>query len=205
MSNPDQPRIIRFGSFEVDKRTGELRKKGSPVKLQQQPLQILLVLIERRGDIVTREELRRQLWPQDTFVDFDHSVNAAVKRLREALGESADNPVFIETLARRGYRFTVPIEEAKNGAGISAAVSEKDGQGRPRRWGLLGMAVVAATAALVWVARTTVTRSSSPSSKATIAERKLTANSAENPIDGAAISPDGTYLVYSDSTGLYLK
>lgn len=202
MADPDQPGIIRFGSFEVDKRTGELRKNGSRIKLQHQPLQILLVLIERRGDIVTREELRRQLWPQDTFVDFDHSLNAAVKRLREALGESADNPVFIETLARRGYRFTVPIEEAKNGAGISAAVPEKDGQGRPRRWALLGMAVVAATAALVWVARTTVT---SPSSKPTVAERKLTANSAENPIDGAAISPDGTYLAYSDSTGLYLK
>src|SRR5258707_5458653 len=110
MSDPDQPRIIRFGSFEVDKRTGELRKKGSLVKLQQQPLQILLALLQRRGDIVTREELRRQLWPEDTFVDFDHGLNAAVKRLRDALGESADSPVFIETLARRGYRFTVPIE-----------------------------------------------------------------------------------------------
>ncbi len=109
MSDPDQPRIIRFGSFEVDKRTGELRKKGSLVKLQQQPLQILLALLQRRGDIVTREELRQQLWPEDTFVDFDHGLNAAVKRLREALGESADSPVFIETLARRGYRFTVPF------------------------------------------------------------------------------------------------
>src|ERR1700687_2351491 len=118
MADPEQPRIIRFGWFEVDKRTGELRKNGSRIKLQQQPLQILLALIERRGDIVTREELRQQLWPQDTFVDFDHSLNAAVKRLREALGESADNPVFIETFARRGYRFSVPIEDAKNGAGV---------------------------------------------------------------------------------------
>ncbi len=205
MADPDQPRIIRFGSFEVDKRTGELRKYGSRVKLQQQPLQILLVLLQRSGDIVTREELRQQLWPKDTFVDFDHSLNAAVKRLREAIGESADNPVFIETLARRGYRFTVPIEEAKNGAGIGAAVAEKRAQDRPRRWALVGMSVVVAAAALVWVARTSVTRSSAPSSKPAIAERKLTANSAENPIDGAAISPDGTYLAYSDSTGLYLR
>jgi Tol biopolymer transport system component len=145
------------------------------------------------------------LWPQDTFVDFDHSLNAAVKRLREALGESADNPVFIETLARRGYRFSVPIENAKNGAGIGTSTSEKDGKFRPRRGAVLGMSIAAAAAALVWVARTTVTRSSSPFSKPTMAERKLTANSAENPIDGAAISPDGTYLAYSDSTGLYLK
>ena len=110
MADAEQPRTIRFGAFEVDQHTGELRKKGTRIKLQQQPFQILLALLERKGDIVTREELRRQLWPEDTFVDFDHSLNAAVKRLREALGESADNPVFIETLARRGYRFTVPIE-----------------------------------------------------------------------------------------------
>jgi DNA-binding winged helix-turn-helix (wHTH) protein/Tol biopolymer transport system component len=205
MADPDQPRIIRFGSFEVDKRTGELRKNGSRIKLQEQPLQILLVLLQRSGDIVTREELRQRLWPQDTFVDFDHSLNAAVKRLREALGESADNPVFIETWARRGYRFSIPIEDAKNGVGISAAVPEKGAQARPPRWALLGMSVVVASATLVWVARTTVTRSSSPSSEKTIVERKLTANSAENPIDGGAISPDGTYLAYSDSTGLYLK
>src|ERR1700719_295123 len=145
MSDPDQPRIIRFGSFEVDKLTGELRKKGSLVKLQEQPLQILLVLLQRSGDIVTREELRQQLWPQDTFVDFDHSLNAAVKRLREALGESADNPVFIETLARRGYRFSVPIEDTKNAAEISAA-SKRHGKVQARRWGVLGISVVAAAA-----------------------------------------------------------
>ena len=117
MTDFDQPRIVRFGTFEVDKLTGELRKKGSRVKLQQQPLQILLMLLQRRGDIVTREELREQLWPKDTFVDFDHGLNAAVKRLREALGESADSPVFIETLARRGYRFTVPIGGGDSVAG----------------------------------------------------------------------------------------
>ena len=205
MADPEQPRIIRFGSFEVDKRTGELRKNGSRVKLQQQPLQILLVLLRRRGDIVTREELRQQLWPKDTFVDFDHGLNAAVKRLREALGESADSPVFIETLARRGYRFTVPIEGAENVAVASTIAPDRDGKGRARRWALLGgVSVVALGAALVWAVRVLVTRSS-PSSKPTITERKLTANSAENPIDGAAISPDGIYLAYSDATGLYLK
>ena len=204
MADPDQPRIIRFGSFEVDKRTGELRKKGSLVKLQQQPLQILLALLQRRGDIVTREELRQQLWPEDTFVDFDHGLNAAVKRLREALGESADSPVFIETLARRGYRFTVPIDGPESVAGTSIIAPERDGKGRARRWTLLGVSVVALSAALVWAGRVSLKRPS-PSSKPTIAERKLTANSTENPIDGAAISPDGSYLAYSDATGLYLK
>ena len=214
MADPEQPRIIRFGSFEVDKRTGELRKNGSRVKLQQQPLQILLVLLQRKGDIVTREELRQQLWPTDTFVDFDHSLNAAVKRLRDALGESADSPVFIETLARRGYRFTVPINGAEingvgskgveNVAGTSTIAPEKGVKGRSRRWAFLGVSVVVLGVALVWVARMMVTRSS-PSSKATITERKLTASSAENPVDGAAISPDGTYLAYSDATGFYLR
>jgi len=204
MADPDQPRIIRFGSFEVDKRTGELRKNGSRVKLQQQPLQILLVLLQSRGDIVTREELRHQLWPNDTFVDFDHSLNAAVKRLREALGESADSPVFIETLARRGYRFAVPIDGAENRAGTSIIAPENGGKGRVHRSALLAVAVVALAAALVWFVRISVTRSS-PSSKPTITERKLTANSAENPVEGAAISPDGIYLAYTDTTGLYLK
>ena len=204
MADFDQPRIVRFGSFEVDKLTGELRKKGSLVKLQQQPLQILLVLLARRGDIVTREELRQQLWPKDTFVDFDHGLNAAVKRLREALGESADSPVFIETLARRGYRFAVPIGGPESMPGTSIIAAERGGKGRTRRWALLGISVIALSAVLVWAVRISKTRPT-PSSKPTITERKLTANSAENPVDGAAISPDGVYLAYSDATGLYLK
>lgn len=98
-------RIVRFGTFEVDLGTGELRRQGKRLRLQEQPFQILVALLERPGELVTREQLQRKLWPEDTFVDFDHSLNAAIKRLREALGESADAPVFIETLARRGYRF----------------------------------------------------------------------------------------------------
>ena len=86
-------RIVRFGPFELDLRSGELRKNGSRVALQDQPLQILSVLLERPGEMVTREELRQQLWPADTFVDFEHGLNAAVKRLRDALGDSADTPL----------------------------------------------------------------------------------------------------------------
>jgi TolB-like protein/DNA-binding winged helix-turn-helix (wHTH) protein len=110
IADPNQSRIICFGLFEVDPRAGELRKNGVKIKLQEQPFQILLTLLSRPGDIVTREELCKQLWAEDTFVDFDHSLNAAIKRLRDALGESAEAPVFIETLARRGYRFMAPVD-----------------------------------------------------------------------------------------------
>ena len=97
--------VIRFGGFELDLRAGELRKQGVKIKLQEQPLQILAMLLEHPGEVVTREELRNKLWPADTFVDFDHGLNKAINKLREALGDSADSPRFIETLAKRGYRF----------------------------------------------------------------------------------------------------
>ena len=103
--------LIRFGVFELDLRASELRKKGVKVKLQDQPCQILAVLLEHPGEIVSREELRNRLWQRDTFVDFDHSLNTAIMRLREVLGDSSENPIFIETLSRRGYRFIAPVEE----------------------------------------------------------------------------------------------
>ena len=99
-----------LSTFEVNLQTGELRQRGQKVKLQEQPLQVLAALLERPGELVTREELRSKLWPEDTFVDFDHSLNTAVKRLRDALGESAETPIFIETLARRGYRFIAVVD-----------------------------------------------------------------------------------------------
>src|ERR1700751_4819576 len=102
-------RSIRFGDFELDP-TGELRSQGKKVKLQDQPFQILHFLLDRRGQIVSREELREKIWPSDTFVDFDHGINNAIKRLREALGDTTETPRFIETLPRRGYRFIGKIE-----------------------------------------------------------------------------------------------
>ncbi len=102
---------VRFGVYEFDLRSGELRKHGIRIKLQEQPCQILSILLEHRGEMVTRDELQRRLWPSDTFVDFDHSLNTAVMRLREALNDSSESPRFIETLPRRGYRFVAPIEE----------------------------------------------------------------------------------------------
>src|SRR6266705_2543354 len=96
---------VRFGIFELDADAGELRKQGTRMKLQEQPLQMLQVLLQRPGEVVTREELQEKIWPSDTFVDFDHGINNAIKRLREALGDTAETPHYIETLPRRGYRF----------------------------------------------------------------------------------------------------
>jgi cholera toxin transcriptional activator len=103
-------RIIRFGIFEVDLSAGELRKNGRRVRLQEQPFQILVLLLGRPGEVVTREELRQKLWAADTFVDFDHSLNTAIKKVREALGDSATSPRYVETIARRGYRFLASVE-----------------------------------------------------------------------------------------------
>src|SRR3979490_2013256 len=104
-------RMLRFDIFELDLRAGELRKRGVKLRLQGQPLQLLAILLQSPGNLVTREELRTQLWPADTFVDFDHSLHNAVGGIRDALGDSAETPRYIETLPRRGYRFIAPVEE----------------------------------------------------------------------------------------------
>ena len=107
---------VRFGVFEVDRGSGELRKRGVRIRLQEQPLKILMLLLDRPGEIVTREQLRQILWPEGTFVDFEHSLNAAVAKLRQSLGDSAENPRFVETIPRRGYRFIAPVEESSASA-----------------------------------------------------------------------------------------
>src|SRR5262249_37710532 len=106
-------RRYRFGVFQLDTFSGELYKHGIRIKLQDQPCQVLTVLLERVGEVVTREELRQRLWDHDTFVDFDHSLNISINKLRDALGDTASNPRFIETLPRKGYRFlaAVSVEE----------------------------------------------------------------------------------------------
>jgi DNA-binding winged helix-turn-helix (wHTH) protein len=107
--------------FELDLSAGELRKSGVKLRLQGQPLQVLALLVERAGDVVTREELRQKLWPSDTFVDFDHSLNTAINKVRETLGDSATSPRYVETLARRGYRFIAPVERSGVFDGSSSA------------------------------------------------------------------------------------
>src|SRR5580658_706467 len=101
---------LRFGVFELDLRSGELRKHGLRVRLQEQPFRVLAMLLEHPGEVITREELQRKLWPADTFVDFDHGLNKAINKIREALGDSAESPRFVETVARRGYRFLADVK-----------------------------------------------------------------------------------------------
>src|SRR5580700_8467317 len=113
---------IRFGIFEVDLQAGELRKQGMKVKLQQQPFELLAMLLERPGGVVTREEIQKRLWPGDTFVDFDRGLNRAANRLRESLGDEADSPRFIETLPRRGYRFIAPVVKLDEGGHVEEPV-----------------------------------------------------------------------------------
>jgi DNA-binding winged helix-turn-helix (wHTH) protein len=105
MESPADSRKVRFDAFTVDLRTGEIHKHGISLKVQAQPFRVLAFLLERPGDVVTREEFRQRLWPADTFVDFDTGLNSATKRLRDVLGDSAERPRYIETLPRRGYRF----------------------------------------------------------------------------------------------------
>src|SRR4051794_14531715 len=117
----------RFGAFEVDLVGRELRKHGIRIKLQDQPLRILALLLERAGTMVTRDEIRRELWPDDTFVDFDNGLNAAIRRLRDALSDSAETPRYVETVPRRGYRFICPVERVSGPTPVlpSSAVSQE--------------------------------------------------------------------------------
>src|ERR1017187_4712239 len=108
------PFRVRFDAFELDLKSGELHKSGQRVVLQDQPLQILRMLIEHAGAITTREEIQQQLWPNHTVVEFEHGINAAIEQLRVALGDSADNPKYLETVAHRGYRLLVPVERVES-------------------------------------------------------------------------------------------
>lgn len=110
MPAASQTRVYRFGLYEADVRSGELRKNGVKLKVQGQPFEVLIALLERPNEVVTREELRQRLWPSDTFVDFDHSLNTAINKLRDLLGDTAGNPRFVETLPKRGYRFLAPVQ-----------------------------------------------------------------------------------------------
>src|SRR5579864_661549 len=195
----------RFGVFELDLRAGELRRNGIKVKLQDQPFQVLTELLERPGEVVTREELRNRLWPGDTYVDFDHSLNAAVRRLRDTLGDSAENPTFVETVARRGYRFLAPVSV---GPMNGDRATERESAtvvpiSAPRRhhWWIAG-AVAAVTLVLIGLV---VGFFLAPHPPAPGRITRLTANPAGDPVRTAAISLDGRHLAFSDETGFYLR
>jgi Tol biopolymer transport system component/DNA-binding winged helix-turn-helix (wHTH) protein len=154
-SKNHSPALFRFGTFEVNARSGELHKQGVRIKIQEQPLRVLAVLLQQPFDVVTREELRAQIWPEDTFVDFDSSLNTAINRLRDALGDSADNPRFIETLPRRGYRFLLPViasdgkKQTISPDASASGVASK--HGRKVALALTSVALVLGSTALLWL------------------------------------------------------
>ena len=224
----------RFDQFQVDLRSGELRKSGGvSLRIQQQPLQVLRLLLQAEGRAVTREELRLALWPEETFVDFEHGVNTAVKKLRQALEDSVDNPKFIETVPKVGYRFMVSVEwmiDAGRKHALHSDVPiampgeapvpepnppERRGKLKPA----LALAVLFGVAATVFISsensylgRTrlgTLLRGIRVwhriPSQPTLSERRLTANPDDTPLTSGLISPDGKYLAYTDSTGFYLR
>jgi len=197
---------VRFGEFEIDLRTGEVLTNGRKTLLSEKPLQLLAALLEIPGEMVTREELKQRLWSSDTFVDFDLSLNKTVNRLREALGDSADQPRFVETFPKRGYRFIGPVDW--NGrqsqeliATAIVAPSSRQKTGRILLFKRLVGILLALSAALV-IAIVILKPGQYPSFPKI---RQLTTNSSELPIRTAAISPDGKRLAFSDIKGLHIK
>jgi DNA-binding winged helix-turn-helix (wHTH) protein/Tol biopolymer transport system component len=189
---------MRFGVYEVDPHAGELRRNGLKVKLQEQPFQVLTMLLERPGEVVSREEMQRRLWPADTYVNFDHSLNAAIKRLRDALSDSADNPRFVETLARRGYRFVAPVAGAlpANGTAVIRTAAPKT---NVAVWVVATLLLIGACFSVGWHIGHRTAQPVAPR------ETRLTANSADVPVHRASISPDGRLLAYTDPRGLFLR
>ena len=185
------PAVVRFGVFELDVRTRELRKRGVKVSLSAQPFQVLRLLLERQGEVVTREELRQQLWSTDTFVNFDLSLNSAVRKLREALGDSADQPTFIETLPRQGYRFIAPMERQRAGVVIPPGT-----ESRPRlRRALWALALLLAAGGgfTIWIGRGTSGGSHTPAT--------VQGGGGRAPLRGASAGPPVDPVAHD----LYLK
>ena len=224
----------RFDRYNVDLTSRALLRSGVRVPVQGQPFQVLRLLLEADGKVVTREALRATLWPEDTFVDFELGVNTAVKKLRQALEDSAEHPRFIETLPKYGYRFMVPVEwvHGNGGNGTVPAVAPipppeltpvvprpPPVQRRLKLTATVAITALAVVALLIslsgehsYLARTrlgTLTRrvvlGPSTTTQPTVTERRLTANPEDAPITSAVISPDGKYLAYTDKTGFYLK
>jgi len=157
MTTPAEPQpYLRFGDFELDLHTRELRSNGKTLNLQEQPFQVLAILLERPGELVTRDELMKRLWPSDTFVDFDQSLNKAVNRLREVLGDSAEKPFLIGTIPRRGYRFLAPVNTVDSHPlpreapkALPSVLHVVPAPEIRRKWFLLGLGRIVVTAVAV--------------------------------------------------------
>jgi DNA-binding winged helix-turn-helix (wHTH) protein/Tol biopolymer transport system component len=229
LSDPSHRRQrLSFGLFEADLSSGELCKRGRLLHLQDQPFRILSLLLERSGELVSREEIRQKLWPDGTFVDFDEGIDTALKKLRHALGDSADNPIFVETVPRRGYRFIAPIRhqgpiaEALAGesvpavthgatetpssvpgdADIPASVTSA-GTGKAKSLRYAASAVVVLLVFITVAVR--VRNRQSLQARPELKLRQLTINSIENPVTSGAISPDGKYLAFVDAKGMHIQ
>src|SRR5580704_6849976 len=179
---------FRFGEYDLDLHTGVLRKNGARIRCQEQPLQVLAALAERPGELVTREDLRRRVWPQDTFVDFDQALNTAIKKIRVALNDEADAPRYIETVPRRGYRFVAAVEKG------SGAISAPARPIRPNRRRFVAVAAIAclvlAILGFIWrLAPWKGAASTTPEFQ------RLTFNLPE--LGDARFTPDGASVVYS--------
>ena len=215
---PGKSRVVRFGVFELDLASEELRKNGVRVKLTEQPFQVLVTLLERPGELIKRDELRQKLWADDTFVDFDHSLNAAINKLREALGDSAGNPRFVETVPRRGYRFIAPVEgavgpggrEESEGAGSAATVASEASEasgGAP--WKPSRMVVAVQSVLLIAAVGFILARwIGEPETAAELPLRRFTIEP-DNLVTGTdarpAISPDGKHIAYVVQDGNQTK
>jgi Tol biopolymer transport system component/DNA-binding winged helix-turn-helix (wHTH) protein len=187
---------FRFGTFEADPASGEFWKNGRRIRLQEQPFRLLVLLLENAGSVVTREELQKRLWPSDTFVEFDYGLNTAIKKLRQALGDSADNPRFIQTLPRKGYRFIAPVRGAEAAAPVARS--------RPWRWRTVlaaAVCVVAAAATSVWLLRPRRVSTAVP----------VPFLSYPGIVGQPSFSPDGRSVAFSwngeneDNTDVYVK
>jgi len=194
---PNGNGTVRFGSFEADLHSGEVRKSGSRIKLQEQPFKVLQVLLERPGGLVTREELRSRIWPDESFGDFDHAVNVAVGKLRAALGDSADNPSFVETIPRRGYRFVAVLEDslADTPPVESTAIVDPPTGGKTGRKRALRTALALAAAAVLLAAGVLLGRCTAQPFAPEF--QRLTAR--HGTVYSARFAPDGHNVIYSAS------
>ncbi len=185
-ADPPGSRRVRFGLFEADLRSGDLRKQGLPVRLRGRPFEVLTLLLEKPGELVTRDELRARLWPADTFVDFDHGLNTSVNRLREALGDTAENPRFVETLPRKGYRFIAPVTDVPIPAATPSEPAAPTAMADPPRrtgrfWalGTLGLGVLLA-ASIGWFRVPPAARPAGPPRLAVLPFRNVSGDAAQD-------------------------
>jgi Tol biopolymer transport system component/DNA-binding winged helix-turn-helix (wHTH) protein len=204
MSQPTAPaRLLRFGPYTVDFRAGELHKNGRRIKLQEQPLRVLAVLLEHRGELVTRDELRQKLWPTDIFVDFDHGLNSAVARLREVLNDSAEGPKYIETVARRGYRFITSVDPPTQA--VAAGIAKRRSLRPIVRIVSFVLVPIMFLACAIWYVV-------SPHAASSLGPpRVVPLTSLPDRAEGPAFSPDGNYVAFTrranspELSGIYIK